>query len=165
MATVYKTKKNSIITSIDISATFDIIQRNLLIETCSKFLPADDITLLTYLLSNTTLTIKTCNSKSNLFETTIGAPQGDSLSPILFCIYLKEAISRLPDQLGGKELIYADDVDFVTEKPLDIIEISKQMAKYNLKVNPQKTEITTLTPTSLDNIKTKKLGTYLSMDK
>ena len=39
------------------------------------------------------------------------------------------------------------------------------MAKYNLKVNPQKTEITTLTPTSLDNIKTKKLGTYLSMDK
>ena len=39
------------------------------------------------------------------------------------------------------------------------------MAKYNLKVNPQKTEITTLTPTSLDIIKTKKLGTYLSMDK
>ena len=37
------------------------------------------------------------------------------------------------------------------------------MAKYNLEVNPQKTEITTLT--SLDNIKTKKLGTYLSMDK
>ena len=39
------------------------------------------------------------------------------------------------------------------------------MEKFNLKVNPQKTEITTLTPTSLDNIKTKKLGTYLSMDK
>ena len=118
------------------SATFDTIQRNLLIETCSKFLQADDITQITYLLSNTTLTIKTCNNKSNLFETTIVAPQGDSLSPILFCIYLKEAISRLPDQLGGKELIHADDIDFVTEKLLDIIEISKQMAKYNLKVNP-----------------------------
>ena len=39
------------------------------------------------------------------------------------------------------------------------------MAKYNLKVDPQKSEITTLTPTSLDDIKTKKLGTYLSMDK
>ena len=160
MATLYKTKKNSII-SIDISAAFDTIQGNLLIETCSKFLPADDITLITYLLSNTILTIKTSNNKSNPFETTIGAPQGDSLSPILFSIYLKEAISRLPDQLGGKDLIYADDIDFVTEKPLDIIEISKQMAKYTLKVHPQKTEITTLTPTSLDNIKTKKLGTYL----
>ena len=165
MVTVYKTKKNSLITSIDISATFDTIQRNLLIETCSKFLPADDITLITYLLSNTTLTIKTCNNKSNLFEITISAPQEDSLSPIMFYLYLKEAISRLPDQLGGKELIYADDIDFVTEKPLDIIEISKQMAKYNLKVNPQKTEITTQSPTSLDNIKTKKLGTHLSMYK
>ena len=123
------------ITIIDISAAFDTIQRNLLIETCSKFLQADDITLITYLLSNTTLTIKTRNNKSNPFETTIGAPQRESLSPILFCIYLKEAISRLPDQLGGKELIYADDIDFVNEKPLDIIEISKQMAKYNLKVN------------------------------
>ena len=39
------------------------------------------------------------------------------------------------------------------------------MEKYNLKVNPQKKLITTLTPTSLDNIKTKKLATYLSMDK
>ena len=63
-------------------------------------------------------------------------------------------------------MIYADDIDFVTEKPLDIIEILKQMAKYNLKVNHQRTEITTLTSTSLDNIKNKKkLGTYLSMDK
>ena len=42
--------------------------------------------------------------------------------------------------------------------------VFEKMAKYKLKVNPQKTEITTLTPTSLDNI-TKKLGTYLSMDK
>ena len=31
--------------------------------------------------------------------------QGDSLSSILFYTYLEEAISRLPDQLGGKELI------------------------------------------------------------
>ena len=105
MATVYKTKKNSIITSIDITAAFDTIQRNILIETCSKFLPADDITLITYLLLNTTFTIKTCNNKSNPFEATLSAPQGDSLSPILFCIYLKETISRLPDQLGGKEPI------------------------------------------------------------
>ena len=52
-----------------------------------------------------------------------------------------------------------------TENPLHIIEISKQMAKYNLKVILQKTEITTLTPTSLNNIKTKKLETYLTMDK
>ena len=165
ISTVYKTKKNSIITSIDVSAAFDTIQRNLLIETCSKFFPADDITLITYLLSNTILTIKSCNNKSNLFESTIGAPQADSLSPILFCIYLKEAISQLSDQLGEKELIHASNIDFVTEKPLDIIESSKQMAKYNLKVNPEKTEITTLSPTSLDNIKTKKLGTYLSMNK
>ena len=138
MATVYKTKKNKRITCLNISAAFDKIQRNLLIETCSKFLPADDITLRTYLLLNTTLTIKTCNNKSNSFETTIGAPHGDSLSPILFCIYIKEAISRLPDQLGRKELIYADDIGLVTEKSLDIIKISKNMAKYNFKVNPKR---------------------------
>ena len=39
------------------------------------------------------------------------------------------------------------------------------MAKYNFKENPQKTVITTLTPNSFDNMKTKKLGIYLSTDK
>ena len=46
--------------------------------------------------------------------------------------------------------------------PPDISKIPKQKAKYNLKVPLQTTK---KTPTSLDVITTKKLRTYISIDK
>ena len=58
------------------------------------------------------------------FQTTIGTPQGDGLSPILFIIYLeralKDARNKAPpkpieDKNISSEAIYADDTDFISK--------------------------------------------------
>ena len=153
MATSYATKQEIYVTSLDMSSVFDTISRSQLINSCEKFLEQDDVTLIKYLLTNTKMIIKIDNRFGNCFSTSIGSPQGDSLSPILFSIYLKEALKNLPFHLSGKELIYADDVDFVTEKEIDIEEICNTLKKYNLIVNKNETEIITMKHNSLDNLK------------
>ena len=92
------------------------------------------------LLKNTSLIVKRGKSKGEKFETNIGVPQGDSLSPRLFTIYLDEALKELDAEIERndhqynnkttypnlhdhdypkknipelpKHLEYADDVDF-----------------------------------------------------
>ena len=71
MATVYKTEKNLTVTGIDIPAAFDAIDKPLFLDIFKKFLPLDDITLINYLLSNTSLTIKMDNNTTP-FNTTVG---------------------------------------------------------------------------------------------
>ena len=65
--------------------------------------------------------------------------------------------------MSNKEVIYADDIDFVTEEVPNLTSITNTMHIFNLKVNTNKTEITTLSPTNLETIATKKLGIHLSM--
>ena len=76
--------------------------------------------------------IKIDNRFGNCFSTSIGSPQGDGLSLILFSIYFKEELKNLLSYLSGKEIIYAD---FVTEEEIDIEEICNTLKKYNLIVN------------------------------
>ena len=118
MATSYTTKQKIHVTSFDMSSVFDTISRSQLINNCETFLEQNDVTLIKYLLTNTKMIIKIDNRFGNCYSTSIGSPQGDSLSPILFSIYLKEAFKNLPSHLSGKEIIYADDVDFVTKRKL-----------------------------------------------
>ena len=90
------------------------------------------------------------------FETRIGTPQGDRLSPILFVIYLENAMREIRSTdiaLYGKcngnnwdtdilEFQYTDDCDFIIcidsddslNKLLDHLTCSF-IDKYNLKVN------------------------------
>ena len=56
------------------------------------------------------------------FLTNIGTPQGDSLSPVLFIIYLEQALKNVRSTLDSpsntteadlpNEIVYADDIDF-----------------------------------------------------
>ena len=83
------------------------------------------------LLENTCLKVS-WNDKSTQtpFETNIGIPQGDGLSPILFTIYLEAALRTLKSKVTShikldhsytnlqpltpaKMVGYADDLDFV----------------------------------------------------
>ena len=86
------------------------------------------------------------------------------MSPILFSIYLKKALKNPPSHFSGKEIIYADDVGFVTEEEIDIEERCNTLKKYNLIVNKNKTEIITMKHNSLDNLKFKKLGSILAVE-
>ena len=86
MATSYTTKQEIHVTSLDMSTAFDTISRSQLINSCETFLEQDDVTLIKYLLTNTKMIIKINNRFGNCYSTSIGSPQGDSLSPILFSI-------------------------------------------------------------------------------
>ena len=74
-------------------------------------------------------------TKGKPFESNIGSPQGDSLSPVLFSIYLENALKEvrtiLPRQTSdfektlSTEIVYADDVDFIGLEFADIAKVQK----------------------------------------
>ena len=117
---------------------------------------------------------------SDAFNTTIGTPQGDCLSPVLFVIYLESALREVrntqtaihrpaADKGLPFELTYADDTDFVSSSRewLAALEptLAKTLGEWNLKVNPDKTELCVL-ERSTDRVAefwrtTKKLGSLL----
>ena len=138
------------ITGIDMSSAFDTINRKVLLEILEKFLDEDEIRIIQFLLSNTHISIKVSGATTeHPFLGNVGTPQGDSLSPVLFIIYLEEALKEvreLPDHQEPhlpSEVAYADDVDFVsTIQHKDIRQVQAILAKFNLLVNEEKTEYT-----------------------
>ena len=85
------------------------------------------------------------------FLSNIETPQGDSLSPVLFILYLEAALKEirdLPDQKEEhlpSEIAYADDVDFASMiKYKDIKAVQEVLKTYNLLVNEEKTEYTNI---------------------
>ena len=129
-------------------------------------------------MADTNLKVKLGESLSEAFLTTIGTPQGDGLSPILFAIYLESAlweVRRLAEEkrpLEDKvlEALYADDSDFISIDPsfLKFLEelIPPTIERYNLKANANKWEHTEIGPNDdKDTIpswrNTKKLGSKL----
>jgi hypothetical protein len=138
------------------SRAFDtIIREKLLAETKSIF-EEDEWRIIEKLLVKTTLQAKINNILSDPFETTIGAPQGDSLSPVIFTVYLELALRELraanirpkEDNNLPAEICYADDTDFIStsHEYLESINKSAQiiLEKWNLKTNTEKTDLTTL---------------------
>ena len=77
------------------SSAFDTIRRKKLIEILQTFLEEDEIRIIQYLLSNTTLEIKMANVETEQFSSNIGAPQGDALSGTLFTIYFEHALRKV----------------------------------------------------------------------
>ena len=141
-----------------------------LLDICSSFLERDEITLIKVLLSNTDLTV-TSGDKSKTIPTIIGTPQGDSLSPVLFIIYLEAALRETRKKLKTnctnpiKEIAYADDVDFILqnkeEAEENIATIEHELGRYNLQVNTSKTEITEVHKKKDEWKKVRKLGSLL----
>ena len=151
------------------SSAFDTINRQKLITVLETFLADDDVRIIRVLLSNTSLSLRV-NNETTSVDTIIGTPQGDSLSPVLFVIYLEAALRELRPLLPTidippNELAYADDVDFIfptreiAENALPIIVTT--LKKWNLLVNESKTDYTTISKESTEWHNTKKLGTLL----
>ena len=138
------------ITGIDMSSAFDTIDRTKLLEILDPIISEDDSRIIRFLLSNTKLSPNVINSTEDTsFNSNIGTPQGDSLSPVLFVIYLEAALRELRQKLDKSmapdEVAYADDVDFISRNVhQDVQLIQDTLSKYNLKVNADKTEYTTI---------------------
>ena len=115
------------ILGLDMSRAFDTIDRAKLMSILNDVpgLTDDDRRLIRVLLANTSLQVEFNGVMTNPFVSTIGSPQGDGLSPILFAIYLEAAIRELHargpirpqcdlDVNLPLNAIYADDTDFIS---------------------------------------------------
>ena len=105
---------------------------------------------------DTQLEARIQNALSKTVIRNIGAPQGDSLSPIIFIIYLELAMKQIRaavpqpprDDKARKEIIYADDTDCI----ITLIEVTESLkekfklilVKWNLKIDDDKIELITL---------------------
>ncbi|GFS10574.1 very-long-chain enoyl-CoA reductase [Elysia marginata] len=155
------------ITGIDMSAAFDTIDRTLQLKTLREIINEDELRIVQFLLSKTTLDVKINGTNTTqLFTTNVGTPQGDSLSPVLFIVYSENALrnarsNETPQQVLPNEIIYADDIDFVGTDPPNINDIETSLKNFRLKVNVDKTEHTELRKDKEDWKLTKKVGSLL----
>ncbi|XP_065193065.1 uncharacterized protein LOC135824262 [Sycon ciliatum] len=160
---------------IDMSRAFDTINRQRLLEVMDGVVGPDERKLLRLLLERTTLVVRVGQATSESFSNTVGTPQGDGLSPVLFTCYLEAALrdvlSHLPprpesDRLLPHESRYADDVNYYSTS-LDWLRaalpiIAKVLESWSLYVNTQKTEWVTVSSTT-ENWKTvKQLGSLMA---
>ena len=163
---------------IDLSRVFDTIRRDKLLYTLQTFLDESELRMIRFLLADTSLQPRLTTGDCMAFATNIGTPQGDSLSPVLFTVYLEAALrdlrSRLPtrppeDAALPLDVEYADDTDFIsTSRPFlnDIERIAPPcLAEWSLTINGSKTERTSISR-HVDRIEeewrmTRKLGWLL----
>jgi hypothetical protein len=164
---------NNNIMSIDMSKAFDSIYREDLITILEEAVP--DISnrrILRYLLSNTTLQPKLNGELGDKFQTILGTPQGDALSPVLFTIYLEGVLRKFRQAAQYEttdtqmDTCYADDVDFINqtreanEANLRILE--EELPKSGLIINGGKTEFIDINTRSRPNVR--KLGSRIDSD-
>ena len=74
---------------IDLSRAFDTIRRDKLLDTLQTFLGESELRMIRFLLADTSLQPRLSTGDCLAFATTIGTPQGDSLSPVLSPFTLK----------------------------------------------------------------------------
>ena len=115
-------------------------------EVLSQFLETDELQLIRLLLADTQSCIRLEDCLSEWFETTIGTPQGDGLSPILFIIYLEAVLRDLYSVVAVEhDIVYADDTDFIVFSEEMITNLQEKaplvFSKWSLQMNTSKTEI------------------------
>ncbi|GFR93293.1 hypothetical protein ElyMa_000888600 [Elysia marginata] len=103
-----------------------------------------------------------------IFENRVFIPRvlGDSLSPVLFTVYLEHALKNIrkietlytQNTLG---LAYADDVDIAITDFVDVETIQKELADFRFNVNTNKTEYKLVQKDGEDWNKVKKVGSLL----
>ena len=144
---------------IDLSCAFDAIHRDKLLEVLQSFLDEPELRMIRFLLAATSLEprLSTGECHAFAFASTIGTPQGDSLSPVLFTVYLEAALrdlrSRLPprppaDAKLPLDVEYADDIDFISYSRPFLNEIERIapvcLGEWSLQINAAKTERTSV---------------------
>jgi len=171
MAYVQKHQEEFHLMGIDLSKAFDCINREELLNLLRTLVNESEYRILQHLLSNTYLATRIQGHYGNKFQTTIGTPQGAALSPILFTVYLELAVRRhksnLPTPYSEAHHIisYADDTYFLSNNYADHFITSTtlptHLQTYNLQMNPDKTEHTTLNRKTCPDLSTKILGSKL----
>ena len=157
--------KCTIILFLDLSAAFDTIDINKLLYILSNDIGVTGIALKWFesYLKGRTQRVKIKNSYSNSREVFNGVPQGSVLGPKLFSIYVRSQ-PEVFNKCGFKSSSFADDANGMKTFSLtfqynilknDVVKcmenVIKWMNTHFLKVNPDKTELLLLYPSSLQN--------------
>ncbi len=79
---------------LDMSKAFDTVRRDRLLLILKDILDHDEFHMMKISIENVKLKTRIGDSIGNEIKTNIGVPQGDCLSPILFKIYLAEALKQ-----------------------------------------------------------------------
>lgn len=77
---------------MNMSKAFDAVRRSKIIEDLKAILNEDGLHLIKILTKDVELAVMVENETGEAFNTNIGTPQGDDLSPILFTLYLAKAL-------------------------------------------------------------------------
>ncbi|RQM10964.1 hypothetical protein DD237_008436 [Peronospora effusa] len=141
---------------IDLSRAFDTVNRDKLLSVLKPLLDDDEIRLIRLLLRKTMLSLRLGSRLFSPLESNTGTPQGDSLSPVLFVVYLEAALRYLAGQLDvphdllADMIVYADDADFICQSAdiatLIETEAPAVLAKWSLQMKTSKTEHTIFSP-------------------
>ena len=105
------------ITLMDMSSAF--VGQDRLLQISKTVVGEDKYRIICFFLSNTVLNIKVNKvTEQKPFSSNTGTPQGNSLSPDLFIIYLEYALKDVRmnidiEKILPRQIAYADDVDFI----------------------------------------------------
>ncbi len=92
---------------LDMSKAFDTIERGTLFKDLTEILEEDELHMISILLKDVTLQVKIGNNMGRAFTTTVGVPQGDCLSPVLFTIYLAKVLrGEITDHTYARPITY-----------------------------------------------------------
>ena len=83
---------------LDMSKAFDTVKRNMLMKQLKEILDEDELHIMKVLLTDVRLKVRIGKELGKEIVTNIGVPQGDCLSPILFTLYLANALSQMKER-------------------------------------------------------------------
>ena len=162
---------------IDLTKAFDTVDRTKLLTILRGIdgFPPSSFTMLQYLMSDTTLTVKLGKTTSQPFTTTHGIPQGGALSTLLFAAYMEVPLRAIRAALPGfyqfptatiLDTEYVDDCDFISTDQYALSALNNALptffGEWKLSVNPQKTEWHTIARGT--NFSIPKLGSNVNTD-
>jgi hypothetical protein len=150
-------RRTSLLCTIDLSAAFDTINHDLLLERLKSDFGLDGTTgswLKSYLVGRQQF-VKVGNSTGQVAQITSGVPQGSVLGPILFTSYMSP-ICRLIESHGISQHHYADDstlfieLDSAVVPPPQLIHCIEDLSLWclhnSMQINPDKTEAMLIGP-------------------
>jgi retron-type reverse transcriptase len=156
---------------IDLQKAYDSVDRlilwKLLKKRCQSQQERSLVELIMKLHNNSTIQVGT-----HSMEAEMGLPQGSILSPVLFNVYLEEALKsseKLEEvRRRGDLLAFADDMLVMSnnqhEVEMIVNELAKLTSNWNLRLNKKKSEIlTSENLTEIGGVRCTKMVKYLGV--